>query len=200
MSKLKTILEAFTNLCCYDYHYIIDSGIEVKLIIKKENLPHLLGLHKLVDIESLRKYSKNKIAAKVIYKDIKNGNLTYDKISQSEHFKKIEDRLNHIGNVESLLFDRIVLDFDNTKINTKIKSDILMYRKIKKDFVHLCLVKNSRGEYVPETLLVQQDKYYIRKQKELKVLKLIIKKNKKIIKEINYLDDLNINDIAIDKE
>ncbi|MGL4335832.1 MAG: PBECR4 domain-containing protein [Turicibacter sp.] len=186
MGILKETIDSYDLLCKNDYIYHLSDGRELKIIFKKENFPHLLGLHKLLDIEILRKHSQKIISANSVYRDLKRGLLTYTDVSNSVHFYEIENRFMYINELDSLLFDRIVLDFDKTKIATKITATILLYRKIDHKYVHLALVKAVDGSYVPQTLLVQGNRYYVDNQKELIITKLTIKNRGRVIEEFNY--------------
>lgn len=186
MGRLKEIAVNFAPLCKYDYEYELDSGLTIKLSLDKSNLPHLVGLHKLVDIDILRKFNEKKVYADEIYRKMKNGVLTDYEVFNSVHFNTIENRFSHIDNLESLLFDRIILDFDKSKLSTKIKSNILLYREIDGQYVHIALVPCRDGSYAPETLLVHENDYYIKNQTELIVNKLIIKHRGRTFKEIIY--------------
>lgn len=117
---------------------------------------------------------------------------------RSSHFYKSSNRFNHICNIESLLFDKIILNFYKTKLSTTIQSQILMYKKIDNQYVHLGLILTINGLYVPETLLVQNDEYYINEQIELDINKITIKRIGSIVDVIDYAKNIN-EEVAITK-
>lgn len=191
MGRLKEIAIAFERLCQYDYEYELSSGKILKLSMDKSNLPHLIGLHKLIDIEILRKLAEKRVSGSEVYRKTKREIITDEEVFSSSHFYKISDRFNHIGNIENLLFDRVVLDFDKSKLSTSIQSKILMYKKIDDQYVHLGLVLTRNGSYAPETLIVQNDEYYINNQIELDINKLTIKRRGSIVDVIDYANNIN---------
>lgn len=197
MGRLKDISVDFAQLCQYDYEYELSSGDIITLSMEKSNLPHLIGLHKLIDIDILRRLEEKKVSGSEVYRKMKKETITDEEVFNSVHFNKISDRLKHISNLESLLFDRIILNFDKTKITTKIKSQILMYREIDGQYVHLALILSQSGTYFPETLLVQNDDYYINNQIELEVDRLIIKRRGSIVQTFDY-KNIDI-EAAVDK-
>lgn len=191
MGILSRIIRNYELLCRNDYVYRLSNGAEIKVVFQKSNLPHLLGLHKLIDIEDLRRLNEKSVAANVIYKKLKRGVITFEQISNSEHFYEIERRLEYISKLEHLLFDRVVLDFDPSKLKTKLtKVNILFYVKINDEYVHLPLVLNNTGYYAPNTLIVQNDRYYIENQNELNVESLTIMNRDRVIRTIRYEDTL----------
>lgn len=187
MGSLLNVVAKYELICKNDYIYTLSNGMEIKVVFTKNNLPHLLGLHKLVDIEELRKYSKKQVSANLIYKKLKSGEMTIEDLSKSEHFHEMKSRLDHIENLETLLFDRVVLDFDHKKIKTKLdKVKILFYTQIGNDYIHLPLLLGSKGSYIPNTFLVQDNRYYIENQEELNVVSLTVMNRGVVVQQIFY--------------
>lgn len=196
MGSLLEIVRNYEPICKNDYIYKLRNGTEIKVVFKKSNLPHLLGLHKLKDIEEFRKLSEKEVAAQTVYKRLKSGSITFEQISNSEYFHEIENRLKHIQNLEQLVFERVILDFDASKLKTKLKKvTVLFYVKIGSEYIHLPLVYNKSGYYAPNTLLVQRNRYYIDNQDELTVESLTVMNKGKVIKTIEYNND-QIQEVA----
>lgn len=100
---LSSIINRYNNLLDITYIlYLGHKGNEYKLevIFKKENFPHLVGLHELNDLAQLK---SNKEA---IFDKIKNNKITEPEISKSIHFPKIEARISNFHHLEDI-FDNL---------------------------------------------------------------------------------------------
>lgn len=200
---LKALANNFSEKMCKGktFKYKLSNSKEFKLVCKNTNLPHLLGLNKLVDFDVIVKFNdknNNEITAKNIYRDLVRENMTYEQISKSVHFNEMKDRLNYFNHVENLLFEKVIVDFDKSKLKkTQIKADILLYKKEGNKELILCLVNKGNNEYAPETFLVHSNDYYTKKQDHIPIDNIIVEGNRgKIIEEISYKTESIIEEIG----
>lgn len=69
MSTLLDIIDKYESICKHTYRYELSNGMNIDLVFKPNNLPHLLGLHKLKDVPLLGRYRHKKVSANVVFKE-----------------------------------------------------------------------------------------------------------------------------------
>lgn len=125
--------------------YRLSNGMIIDFTYKEENFMHLLGLHKLTDIQLIQLFNdKNnkKIQSKYIISHIKKGKFT-----------------------------DAVINFNPTIIKSKIKSDYLLFEQnTNNEYNHLGIAQdcNTKKRYI-ETFFHQTTDMYIHGQKIVKV-------------------------------
>lgn len=203
---LKYIAENFSDKLCKGtgFTYKLNNSTEFKLVCKNTNLPHLLGLNKLIDFDVIVKLNDKtnyRVTSKNIYRDLVRENMTYDTISRSSYFDKIEERIKYFHHVENLVFEKVIIDFDKSKLKkTKIKADILLYKKVDNNELILCLVKNDKGNYSPETFLVHPNDYYTKGQTKIPIEKILVTGSRgEVVNEIVYIENEGLSEVAVSK-
>jgi hypothetical protein len=169
MSILQKIVKDFDkNLKPYIYKIELENGVILEFSFKKENLKHLLGLHKT---------SYNNFFSTLIYKNIKNGKITLKKLSKDKYFSDIEIRILNFSRIKDILNiqmgDEIIV-FDKTKLkNCNLNSEYIIFDEETGETLHLGIAKGSHI-YYPETWFIREghskDKY-IENQFRIKVKK-----------------------------
>ena len=175
MDKLQACMKVYKRVEGKEFHYTLKNKYSFKLFFKCGNLPHLLGLHKLIDLEMINKFNNKLISADELYNKIEETELTYEQIELSVYFDKIFDRIDKFHKINDLLTKDIVVSFkkENTRDgSTKLKADILLFLKEENKYIHLCLAKGNCGYYYPETFIVHENNYYIKGQTLIKVKKM----------------------------
>lgn len=191
MDKLKECAIEFKKLFGKDYFYILENGKIIKLYFASKHFHHLMGLHKLTDIPSLVTSPRNTPTA--IFKNIIKSKISYNTIIKSSFFNEINDRIDNFHYINKMVFEKVIIDFDNAKVPSskpsKIKSDLILFQDKNSFYLNLCL-KNSTSSYIPETFLVQCDDYYIKNQNilNIKEFKVHSSKNNKILYHKIYTD------------
>lgn len=191
MDKLKECASEFQKLFNKDYYFTLENGKVIKLYFASKHFHHLVGLHKLKDIPSVVD-SKNNTPTS-IFKNIMKDKIKYDTVSKSVFFNEIKDRIDNFHYINSMVFEKIVINFDNSKtpLNpSKIRSDIILYQDKGDYYLNLCLI-NGTSSYNPESFLVQHDDYYIKGQDilNIKEIKICSNRNNNIIYHEIYIDD-----------
>lgn len=108
--------------------YMLSNGTIINVTYKEENFVHLLGLHKLIDIQLVQLFNdKNnkKVRAKYIISRIKKAKFTDAMVKNSVFYKDIEERYENFSydNLTTLTYTDAVINFNPAIIKSKIKSD-----------------------------------------------------------------------------
>lgn len=156
--------------------YTLANGIKIDVKYKEENFAHLLGLHKLNDIQLIQFWldkSNKKVKLKDVIRRIKNSSFTDEMVKASVFYYKIKERYESFSyeNLTTLNYTDAIIDFDPTVINSKIKSDYLLFEEKEKHmFNHLGIAcdKKTGNRYI-ETFFHQPGDMYIIGQKVEKI-------------------------------
>ena len=158
--------------------YLLSNGIVLNITYMEENFIHLLGLHKLVDIQLIQLFndkSNKKIQAKYIISRIKKGNFTDAMIKASIFFPDIAKRYANFSyeNLTTLTYTDAVINFNPNIINSKLKSDYLLFEvKSNTEYNHLGIALDiSTGTRYIETFFHHPTDMYITGQTIVKVKK-----------------------------
>lgn len=157
--------------------YELENDIKIEVVYKEENFPHLIGLHKLKDIQLIQFFndkSNKKVNVKTVIRRIKNSNFTSEMVRSSKFFEKIKDRYENFSydNLTTLNYTDAIVDFNSRLIHSKLKSDYLLFEKKKKGYNYMAVAydRKSDNRYI-ETFFNESTDKYIHKQKVLKVEK-----------------------------
>lgn len=166
--KLYQCILIYEQLMSNNYMYKLEGGIEFTIRFKKENFAHLLGLHKLIDINIFKKLDNGENVAGLIYRKILKKEIKYSDIVKSRFFSDINDRIDYFSCINNLMFSEVIINFDRTKVNTKIQSNMILFNRIRGKYIHL-FIHNRNHKVYPETFIVHANNYYIKKQLKRKV-------------------------------
>ncbi|MCM1049491.1 MAG: PBECR4 domain-containing protein [Clostridiales bacterium] len=175
MNQLLDKFNEYKSISNYRIEYIFenDSGICFKL--KQTDFPHLLGLHKLIDIPIIRQFNdKNNlvIGAKYINSKIKKQEfLTEYIIKRSAYFPDIEVRFNSFSkeNILTMSYTDVIVDFNAALISSNLKSKYILFEKREQGYNHLCVAEDGNGKKYAESFFYNTTDLYIRNQKILKI-------------------------------
>lgn len=177
-------IKKYEEIIRNNYTYKLDGGIILKIIFKKSNFAHLLGLHKLTDIDIFQSLSDKdgnikKGQAEIIYRKIKRKEIKFSDIINSDKFYLVENRIKSFLEIDDmLLFSEVIVNFNSKKLkietnmDTSLKSNIIFFKNLGNKYIHLCIV-NKNNETYPESFFVRTDKNYIKGQTK----KLILERN-----------------------
>lgn len=156
--------------------YMLSNGTIINVTYKEENFVHLLGLHKLIDIQLIQLFNdKNnkKVRAKYIISRIKKAKFTDAMVKNSVFYQDIEERYENFSydNLTTLTYTDAVINFDPAIIKSKIKSDYLLFEeKSNKEYNHMGIAIDKRtGNRYIETFFHQTTDMYIAGQTVVKV-------------------------------
>jgi len=129
------------------YVFHLENNEVFTLAFAEEHLFHLLGLHKLLDLEG---FSGQKRKVQVIRR-IKSGKLPHGQIAESKFYPSIQSRVAHfpfIGELLQLGACNLVIDFDRSKVRpySNIDAKYILYRELDDGIIHLTLARDKQGE------------------------------------------------------
>lgn len=192
MNQLLMKFNDYKSVVNYRVIYEFEDGTVIEFKPKQTDFPHLIGLHKLVDIPLIRQFNdKNNatVSAKFLISKIKKEVMLTDSIvRKSSYFKNIEERYNMFTreNVLSLSYTDVIIDFNASVIGSSLNAKYVLYEK--KDsggYNHLCIAENSKLERYLESFFYNRTDLYLQKQKRIKIRNVKIFDNKGKL----YLED-----------
>ena len=156
--------------------YLLSNGMSIDFVYKVENFIHLLGLHKLTDIQLIQLFNdrNNKIVqTKYIISRIKKNKFTDEMVKSSVFYPDIESRYESFSydNLTTLTYTDAIINFNPTLIKSRIKSKYLLFeQKANHEYNHLGIAEdgNTNCRYI-ETFFHQTTDMYIKGQTVVKV-------------------------------
>ena len=156
--------------------YVLSNEMMIDFTYKEDNFIHLLGLHKLKDIRIIQMFNdkdNKKVQTRYIISRIKKSRFTDAMVKSSVFYEEIAERYESFTyeNLITLTYTDAVINFDPKRINSKIKSDYLLFEeKENHEYNHLGIAKDpiSNKRYI-ETFFHQSTDMYIQNQQLVKV-------------------------------
>lgn len=161
--------------------YVLSNEMMIDFTYKEDNFIHLLGLHKLKDIQIIQMFNdkdNKKVQTRYIISRIKKSRFTDAMVKSSVFYEEIAERYESFTyeNLITLTYTDAVINFDPKRINSKIKSDYLLFEeKENHEYNHLGIAKDpiSNKRYI-ETFFHQSTDMYIQNQQLVKVKSFIL--------------------------
>lgn len=164
------------NGCKAEYELL--DGTKLEVLYQEENFAHLLGLHKLKDIQLIQFWldkSNKTVKLQTVIKRIKNETFTDEMVKNSYFYPMIRNRYESFSydNLTTLNYTDAVINFNPSLINSKIKSDYILFEeRPKNEYNHMGIaMDNKTGTRYVETFFHQSTDMYIAGQKVVKVKK-----------------------------
>lgn len=156
--------------------YVLANGTLIDFTYKEENFIHLLGLHKLTDIQLIQLFndkSNKKVQTKYIISRIKKNKFTDTMVKGSVFFPDIESRYDSFSydSLSTLTYTDAIINFNPALIRSKIKSDYLLFEKKSNDeYNHLGIAEDriTKNRYI-ETFFHQSTDMYLKGQTIVKI-------------------------------
>ena len=184
MNQLLEKFNEYKSIVNYRVIYEFEDGNTIEFVPKQTDFPHLIGLHKLVDIPIIRQFndkSNQTVSAKFLISKIKKETiLTDDVIKNSAYFSKIEDRYNRFNkeNILSLSYTDVILDFNPALIGSDLKAKYVLFEEKEQGcYNHLCVAEASVDKKYLESFFYEPSDLYLRNQIQIR------------IKNVKILDD-----------
>ena len=176
MNDLLNKYNEYKRLKNYRIEYMLANGLKIEYFYREENFVHLLGLHKLDDLQLVQFFNdtNNKMVnTKYVIRRIKQERFTDSMVRASVNFHEIEERYERFSydNLTTITYTDAVIDFDPTLIPSKIKSDYLLFEEKgvgKYNHLGLALDASTGTRYI-ETYFHRPDNAYIAGQTVVKV-------------------------------
>lgn len=190
MDKLLLCAQAYQKLLDYEYEMTIVSKkklINLTLFFESSHFMHLIGLHKLTDLQFQRTDKKN-VIEKII-----NCEITYENICKSAYFGEIEERIELFILLERILDNNdLVIRYNKGKVRgTAVEASFVIVYKHENRKLHYFIDFDGEERFYGRTFFVRAgtDDKYIAGQQKFKVLKKI-KVNKTIGEKIVLVDKI----------
>lgn len=147
----------------YIFVYKLSNGLELKIRFYTENLPHLLGIHKVVKDKQLRKSYQGEKG----YKGIIDKRITIDNLKQLDNQLKDKDKqlaaitskITCFHLMPKLLDECNIVKFypERVRGTCTLKSEFILFHEQLGVKLHLGVLKDTDNSivYVPETFIVK---------------------------------------------
>lgn len=175
MNRLLDKFNDYKSITNYCIEYILEDCSAIRFQLKQADFPHLIGLHKLIDIPVIRQFNdkKNKVVgAKYINSKIRKEELlTENIIRKSAYFPDIEFRFDHFckENILTLSYSEVIIDFNASLIGSSLKAKYILFEQKGEGYHHLCVAEDQTGKYYVESFFYQPTDLYLCKQKTMKI-------------------------------
>ena len=180
LNQLLDKFNEYKSIVNYHMEYIFADDSVISFKLKQTDFPHLLGLHKLIDIPVIRQFNdKNNraISAKYIISKIKRQELlTESIIRKSIYFPDIEVRFNSFSkeNILTISYTDAIVDFNASLIGSNLKAKYILFEKKKQGYNHLCVAEDGKGKKYAESFFHNPTDLYLRNQRIIKIKRIRI--------------------------
>ena len=180
MNQLLDKFNEYKSIINYRMEYIFADNSVISFKLKQTDFPHLLGLHKLIDIPVIRQFNdKNNraISAKYIISKIKRQELlTESIIRRSIFFPDIEVRFNSFSkeNILTISYTDAIVDFNASLIGSNLKAKYILFEKKKQGYNHLCIAEDGNDKKYAESFFYNSTDLYLRNQRIIKIKRIRI--------------------------
>ena len=175
MNQLLDKFKEYKSIVNYRIEYVFEDDSMISFKLKQTDFPHLIGLHKLIDIPVIRQFNdKNNlvIGAKYINSKIKKQELlTENIIKRSIYFPDIEVRFHSFSkeNILMMSYTDVIVDFNASLIGSNLKAKYILFEKKKQGYNHLCVAEDRSGKKYVESFFHSSTDLYVCNQKIIKV-------------------------------
>lgn len=181
MNELLEKFIEYKEISNYQIKYKLDNGDIIEFKLKQTDFPHLIGLHKLIDIPIIGQFndiSNITVSAKFLISKIKKeSQLTESTIKNSLYFTEIEQRYKNFSkeNLLSIVYTDAIVDFNASPIASKLRGEYILFEyKKMRGYIYLSIAKDSQKKRYAESFFFNSTDVYIKNQKIVKVNKVEI--------------------------
>ena len=170
----------YKSISNYTIKYTLDNGSLIEFKLKQTDFPHLIGLHKLIDIPIIRQFNdvtNVTISAKYIVQKIKQQRILDENVvKNSIYFPDIQDRYFAFSkeNILSVSYTDAIIHFNASRIGSNLSSDYILFEEKNNKYNHLCVAQDSLGKRYAESFFVNPSDLYMRGQSIVKISKIEI--------------------------
>lgn len=171
MDALKQSAMTFEKLMKYEYEIVAGSKktlIKMVLFFSKEHFMHLIGLHKLTDLQ-IQRYSKEKL-----YDMIMNEEITYEYLQKSAFFPEIKERIELFPLLEQALdSNELMIKYKKGfSKGTVIAANYIIIYEYEGITLHYFVDEEiNSGRYFGKSFFGRADNKFLKNQQTFKVLK-----------------------------
>ena len=175
LNQLLDKFNEYKSIVNYRMEYVFEDNSVISFKLKQTDFPHLLGLHKLIDIPVIRQFNdKNNlvIGARYINSKIKKQELLTENIIRSSiYFPDIEVRFNSFSkeNILTMSYTDVIIDFNASLIGSNLNAKYILFEKKMQGYNHLCVAEDGNGKQYAESFFYNSSDLYLRNQRTIKV-------------------------------
>ena len=149
MDKLLEKYNDYMRIIDCKAEYELDNGQKIEFKYRRENFAHLLGLHKLKDIQLIQFWQdkRNKtVNLDTIIRKIRNSSFTDAMVCSSVFFPQIKERYNNFSydNLTTLNYTDVVIDFNPLLIKSKLKGDYILFEEKSGEYNHMSIAQDIK--------------------------------------------------------
>lgn len=181
MNELLEKFNEYKDISNYRIKYTLVNEDVIDFKLKQTDFPHLIGLHKLVDIPLIGQFnnvSNPTVSAKFLISKIKKeSQLTESIIKNSVYFPDIAQRYRNFSkeNLLTLTYTDAIVNFDASLIGSKLRGDYILFENRKSQgYNYLSVAKDAQQKRYAESFFFNPADRYIRNQSIVKVSKVEI--------------------------
>lgn len=156
--------------------YELSNSTHIEVTYAENNFAHLIGLHKLKDIQLIQFWqdkTNNSVKLSTVIKRIKNSTFTENMVKASVFYPLIQERYENFNynNLTTLNYTDAVVNFNPNIIHSKIKSDYLLFeQKGNNVYNHLGIALDKKKGYrYFETFFQEPTNMYLSNQTVVKI-------------------------------
>lgn len=170
MNGLLEKLNCFRKVTEFCFVYSLENNDKICFKFKVTDFPHMIGLHKLIDIPIIRQFNdkgNRKVSAKFILSRIKKEDiLTEETIMKSKYFPEIQNRYEAftINNLMSIIYADKAILFNPLTMGSYLHAKYILFEKKGTGYYHLCIAKDSNETPYIESFFCEPTDIYLRKQ------------------------------------
>ena len=152
MNELLKKYTEYMRLENYRIEYTLSNSEILEVFYLEENFAHLIGLHKLKDIQLIQFWldkSNHRVKLKEVIRRIKNSTFTDTMVKSSIFYPQIKERYENFSydNLTTLTYTDAIIHFNPQPIKSKLKSDyILLEEKGLGEYNHLGIANKIPGD------------------------------------------------------
>ena len=181
MNGLLEKFNEYKDISNYRIRYTLENGEKIDFKLKQTDFPHLIGLHKLIDIPIIGQFndiSNTTVSAKFLISKIKKeSQLTEQIIKNSVYFSNIEKRYENFSkeNILTLTYTDAIVNFNASLIGSKLLADYILFEnRQSQGYNYLSVAKDAKQKRYAESFFYNPTDIYIRNQTIEKVIKVEI--------------------------
>ncbi len=173
MTKIEQCLYVYKDFLNKDFFLTLENGIVLHIFFQKSNFSHLVGLHKLKDLEIANR------TGSAIYKDLERGRITQSDLEKSDYYYLIQNRVNHFPKIDQIFGKKIIVDFNPALLSScKLNAEYILYQNCGSAYIHLAIGHSVRG-YYPESFFYDITPQYLSGQILLDVTEIRIEEKRR---------------------
>ena len=178
MEKLLEKLNDYQRLIGCKLVYTLQNGQIIEVCFKEDNFLHLLGIHKLLDIDIVYQWldkSNHKVRNRDVIRMIRSGRFNEPIIKNSRFFKEMKDRYDSFSyeSLSTLAYTDAIINFNPSLANSKLLSDYILFEQDKNnEYNHMAIAidQKTNNRYL-ESFFHEPNNKYIVGQTIVKVIK-----------------------------